>query len=37
VRGKVSALAAGANDSDDAGRGHAAGQKLLNREAPEMA
>jgi len=36
TRGEVSGLASGAHDSDNVGRRHAAGQKLLNRETPKV-
>ena len=34
---EVGNCGSGAHDGDDVGRQHAASQKLLNREAPEMA
>ena len=37
ARDEVGNRGSGAHDGDDAGWEHAAGQKLLNREAPEMA
>jgi hypothetical protein len=37
ARGEVIGLASGAHDGDDAGRGYAAGKKLLNRKTSKVA